>query len=884
MSRHLHQSNLVESSAALRMDQPFGASVLESVQRACLVSCVVVVPLTTAWAKELGIAILFLSAAVLMSVGALRAITERRAAVGSLTPMVLAGFACLLVLIQLVPLPSSVLSVVTPVQQEVFQNWPSLSSVLSTPSEWKTISLTPHLTASGLALASAYFMLIGGLWFYLHSARQVNWLLWLIAVATACMALVGLSQLLFGNGKFLWLFENPMRSAEWPAKGTFTNQNHFAGFLTLGVGCCLYQALGTRKLSKSPSRPKRRKSSQSSFATPRGDSEALTPTEKVWAGMTIVVLLAAVLSFSRGGIAAMIVAIMVSCFGFRSRLPALSRLLVPAIAFCILGLIAFGSDAFTARWDRLVTSSSLSDVSTGRIALWNSILEASPSFAFAGAGAGSHAEVYPLWMVEDFGKRFSHAENGYLQVLLEMGVPGLLLIAIVLIVVLRKCFRGLSTVDRHAQTVWLICLAGVLASLFHSLTDFVWYIPACMLVTLMLLVILFRSAELHLQTQHDIPESKMPRVVPLMTFLIVGVMVALGAPRVIADARSEGYWLEYRGLATSSSRGSSNGLSEEDHVDAMIAALESCLVADPQDSRAMSDLSILYLRRFELSQKTSDNPMSIAEIRGTVKSVNFGSRRETLQWMVKAFGSGVGDLFRATLAARASVAGQPLRASPYLTMHQLAFLVQDDPKIEEQLIQQVLILRPHSAAVRYAVGIANLEIGNLDDGLQRLSFAFRKDKSLRPLILSQTLDLVPLPELIETLDTDSEGLLQVFIACREAADDEKTEWVAQQFGRDFDAATHPPDFSYWDSASQVFSYLKDDKAEIKCLKKCLVYRPNVYAARQRLALRLAESGDVDQGIAALKACLIRKPDDAAVKSRLHQLLNSDKRIALEMTN
>lgn len=861
-------------------------SLLESVQQVCLVICIVIVPLTTAWAKELGVAILFLTAAVLMTVGAVRAVSDKKPGFGSLTPIVLAGVACVLVLMQLFPLPQSVLRTVTPFQQQAFEAWPDLSAVLSTPSEWNTISLTPHLTASGLALASAYFMLIGGLWFYLRSSREVSWLIWLIAVSTAGMAAIGMCQLLFGNGKFLWLFENPMRSVEWPAKGTFTNQNHFASFLALGVGCCLFQALGTRETVRKTSRNRVAKSSRSAFARVDVDSDSMTLVEKVWGGVTILVLLAAVLSFSRGGIAAIIVAMAVACFGFRSRLSALSRFLVPAIAFCVLGLVAFGSDVLTSKWDRLVTSTSLSDVSAGRVALWKSILDAAPSFAMAGSGAGSHAEVYPVWMVEDFGKRFSHAENGYLQILLEMGLPGLLLLAAVLFVVIRKLVTGFQTTktDRHLQTPWVICLAGILASLFHSLTDFVWYIPACMLVTLTLLVVLFRSAEIHLQSRNKKPVAGGTRMMPWASFVIVGAIVALGTSRVVADARSEGHWLVYRGLAIDSSKHLDNGVPQDQGIDEMIAALESCLAADPQDSRATSDLSILYLRRFESQQAKSDNPMSVAEIRSTVKSVGFDSRRETLQWLVKAFGTGVSDLFRATISARSAMAGQPLRASPYLALHQLSFLITDDPEVEERLMQQTLILRPHSASIRYAAGIADLEAGRLDSGFQRLAFAFQKDRSLRPIIVNQMLEVLPVAEVVDVLDTDSEGLLQVFNSCRKLSNADMADWVAIHFREKFKDATHPPTYSYWNSASQIFSYLKDYETEIICLKKALVYRPNSYSVRRMLALRMADFGDVDQGIAALKACLIRKPDDAAVKSRLHKLVSSGKHDVVEMTN
>lgn len=887
MSEHIHNLECNANGDHSLTAQSVGDVLLDLLSKLSLASTIVIVPLMAAWAKEWSVAVLFLSSASLLvanSIGAMRA----KAKPGrSLVPVYLAGIACLLVLVQLVPLPALILDRVSPFQRHAFSDWPEISSALATPSRWATISLTPHLTASSLALVCGYFMFVMGLWFHLQSKEEVRWLLRLIAFSTVVMAVVGLLQLLFGNGKFLGLFENPMRSAGWPAKGTFTNQNHFASFLALGVGCCLFQCLGTRKTKTSSDRSKARsRGDQSSFGNQNKRDAGSSSNQAIWAAATIIVLLAAVLSFSRGGIASVLIALGVVCVGFRSKLRVLSGFLLPAMGFCVLGVLAFGSDSFSAKWNQLLTSTSFSDVSAPRAALWNSVLEASPSFAVAGSGAGSHAEVYPVWMEEDFGKRFSHAENGYLQILLEMGVPGILLLCLLYFVVGRRTVRALRIAKGPNKTLLFVCAAGITASVLHSIVDFVWCIPACLVVTLALLMSLYRSTEFLENRERNESTTWPIRLMPGIAILLVGVIVVFGTPRVIADAQSEAPWLRFRALAIDSKIEPNAEALTDERLNLMINYLETCVQIDPGNSRAMADLSILYLRRFEAGRAASDNPMSVSEIRNTVQSVEFESRREMLQWMAKAFGSRVEDLFRSLIAARASLSGQPLRASSYLVLHQLSFLIADNIEIQNQLMDQVLRVRPHDPAVRYAAGIADFEAGRLNDGASKLAFAFRNDRSLRQPILIQMMELIPIEEVVSLLEPDIEGLLQIFATCKVLNDESRTLWVAERFRQEFYDTQRPETFGFWFKSAELFRYLNESEVEISCLKQALIYRPQTYSVRRTLAFRLDEIGDSNEANTALRACLLRKPDDAEIKRRLQKgtTVIRHQRIASEQTN
>lgn len=855
--------------------------IAEILQKGCLAVCLIGVPLTTAWAMESGIVAFWLASVVLASVGAIRVQRSVIGFRGSLIPVYVAGLGCLLVAAQLLQLPPSLLKHISPVQQSLFAEWGQLHDALSTPAEWQTISLTPALTKSSLILGLGYLAFVVGLVLFLSSWQNVKWLIRVVAVSAGLMAAVGLAQLLAGNGKFLWCFENPMRSAGWPAKGTFTNQNHFAGFLSLGFGPCLLLVLGydTKRFS-GQGKPERRPAGE-------GDSIRFDSVQKGWAVVTMILLLAGLLSFSRGGILSMLVSIAICCIFLRGRLNLVMRFIVPALTFCILGLFAFGTEAFSSKWDLLVTSSSLTDVSAARVALWQSLVDAIPSFAMAGAGAGSHAEVYPIWLEQDFGMRFSHAENGYLQLLVEMGIPG----ALLLVFGLYSLTRGIVFVCRNGRdsdrVIAGVCAAGLISGLAHSLMDFVWYIPAYLIVTLTLAVLLFRISDLcHVHSEALLLNSRrrFGYYAPVLVLLLIVPLSCWALPRAIADANSEADWLSYRGAAIAAERFDlGEGLLPE-HVNGMIGALESCLKKDSTDYRAMSELAVMYLRRFEMSQADGENPMTLAEIRNTVQSVRFESHRKMLQWMTTAFGDGVGDLFRAAIVARKSIDGQPLRASPYLVLHQLSFMISTQDGIEDLLMDQALRVRPHDAAIRYAAGIADIESGRLDEGYQKLSFAFHKDIRLRGVILNQMADILNLRELVSVLHPDLDATTQVFEVYLDRADPVDLQWIAERFRAEFAQSKRPQQSKFWYSAAAVFEYLGDNTAEVAALKKALLLSPQAYANHRRVALRISEVSEHDKAISALKRCLIRNPEDQVVKRRLSELMNTSVLNSAGLTN
>jgi hypothetical protein len=147
-------------------------------------------------------------------------------------------------------------------------------------------------------------------------------------------------------------------------------------------------------------------------------------------------------------------------------------------------------------------------------------------FPLFGIGLGNFATVFPLFRaltanVWQFG--VSDAHNDYLQWIAEVGLPAALLTFGLLGAAGRRVLRALRAAQEWAPqglTRWGLA-AGVLALLFHSLTDFNLHIPANALVFAVLLGSLIRL------TGEELPDSDLQNAKVRSSRLLPGLALLL---------------------------------------------------------------------------------------------------------------------------------------------------------------------------------------------------------------------------------------------------------------------------------------------------------------------------------------------------------------------
>lgn len=863
VSRRAHQSS---SKAAESPLQAAAVAAADTICLGCLYVIIFVVPLFMAGVRETGTAV-FVGCSLLMSVCWAISHLLKPQATSAFTIAIPLGFAAVaLVGLQLIPLPRPVVETLSPFSSQFFPAWNASHESLPQHGYWDKISLTPSLTLSGFVLLVAYVSFFFTLSQRIKNLADVDSILQLLAMSTVVMAVIGLGQLFFGNGDFLWMFHHPFRDASWPAKGTFTNQNHFAHFLALGIGPLVW---AWKKSGPIDGNNIKGKVANRGF----GVSRSTASYQQAVGGAIAIVVFSGVLSFSRGGIASILIACVFSVAAIGRQWVGVVRLAVPTVAFMTIGVLLFGTELLESKWQRLAEAESLEDLCRGRAWLWSALLTAVPSFWPAGSGVGSHAEVYPTWMQQDIGKRLSHAESGYFQVLIETGVPGLLLALSAIGLCAFWFFSNWKKSDVENRARLLVLASGLTVSTLHSVVDFVWYIPACLIFALTLAACLCRVHQMHSLNDKVNRPGKTSPTWAVAWALIVGLLAIpvgrLTAEVTLRDANSEASWMSYREQAVALGNGRNYGSLDavDERLELMITHLEECVRIDPTDCRAMSELSALYVRRFEKHQRTSGNPMTVQEVKNTVESTEFESPVEILRWLRRAFGDDSADLYRAYASARNAIKGQPLRGECYLVLAQLEFLRTSGPQDPKTLIDQAVLLRPYMAPILYFAGMSEAEKGNIDGACEWWKKAFHVSRELQPLIIRTLASHLPPAEIVDRIDADANGLWLLFNEYGTLNSPEHAKWVADRYNDDFqlmEEQVADADRTFWTRSSDLFMASQRTEKAIYCLGKAVQQMPLDYRLRKRYGLALASSPAKDDAIRELEWCLLRNPDDGEI--------------------
>ena len=159
----------------------------------------------------------------------------------------------------------------------------------------------------------------------------------------------------------------------------------------------------------------------------------------------------------------------------------------PALALlgCVLaagtaGLLATGGGVAGAA--QTVAEARANFASPDRTGALHAALRLVAQHPLTGTGPG-HADL--RWKGHDHGTQlFAYVHNEYLQVAAELGLVGLVLLAILLVAIARLLWRARAT-GRPGAT-WAGVVAAAAAFAVHSGFDFVWHLPAIVLTVTLL--------------------------------------------------------------------------------------------------------------------------------------------------------------------------------------------------------------------------------------------------------------------------------------------------------------------------------------------------------------------------------------------------------------
>jgi tetratricopeptide (TPR) repeat protein len=477
----------------------------------------------------------------------------------------------------------------------------------------------------------------------------------------------------------------------------------------------------------------------------------------------------------------------------------------------------------------------------------------------------------------------SHAESGYLQVLIETGLTGLILVLAALGLCAYWLFTTWKKSEREDRTRLMIISAGLAASALHSLVDFVWYIPACLIFALILAACLCRVHQLTTTTAGPQIDNATHSVWPTCWAMIVVLFIfpvgRVSADVTLRDANSEASWMSYReqSVAAGNQGGYESLDAVDERLDLMVTYLEECLRIDPTDFRAMSDLSTLYLRRFERNQQTTGNPMSVQEIRNTVETTEFESPKDILKWLRRAFGENSSDLYRSYTMAGRAVHGQPLRGECYLILAQLGFLRDASAQDKASLIEQAVLTRPYSAPVLYFAGMSEAENGDIEKACEWWKKSFHLSDEVQPLIVRTLASHMTPQEIVDRIDPGPKGLWLLYKQYAGDSASSDRDWVANWYGQKFQTLSQQitsGDKHFWLRSSDIFKASGKTEKAIFCLGQAVRQAPEDYALRKRFGLELLAGQAKNAAVKELEWCLLRNPDDREITNALASIRQS----------
>ncbi len=795
-----------------------------------------------------------------------------------------------LALLQVLPLPAGVLGWLDPRLAGILPLWNSAESVAGGLGSWHCISMTPADTHIGLALFVAYGLLFLVVVQRVAGVEDVERLLRWCGLAVLGMAVFAFVQFFTSNGKFFWFYQHPFTNTTDSLKGSFSNRNHFAQFLALGMGPLIWW------LQDAARRPRGRLLAMATLVDGRQRRELATYLLGL---ATALVVFASLLSLSRGGMVAALIACTI-CTLVCYRASAVGGRVLAGLAAAGLVIAAslgvFGYQRLADRLDGVLTGSvEKLDGDHGRRGIWAAAMHAIPDHAVLGAGVGSFQEVYPSYGNPgvDAGLEYTHAESGPLQVAVETGGVGIALLLVGLACCLSWCLRGCSAAAPARLRLCAGALAASLAAfVVHGMVDFVWYVPACAAEVAVLAGCALRIAQSIGQPSAEARLRALPGWVPAAATL---GSVALGAWMVavcLGPAVAAPYWDQYL-LALQAAQADlpstdrhwaasarANGAAREEEE--LMALLKKVVEWQPAHFRAHLALAELHQQRFEDLQTRGINPMSLVNIRDAVVRSRFPSAEALRAWLSRAVGPHWVQLLRALVHARQALRACPLEGRAYVCLARLRFLEDGGPSTRACL-SQALRVRPFDGGVLYAVASEAYLAGDAARWLAYARQAFHAGRQYQRQLIADFMDHTPpqatpamIAFLLRNFQPDLEGVrLLASVSTKRCRPEQLVPllhcWA--EMAENQARTTNAPDSAkLWLEAMHVYGQLHDAAGELDCARQAVTSDPNDYQARYELAECLIQRQEFAEAETNLHWCLQRSPNDETVEAKLKEAL------------
>ncbi len=728
----------------------------------------------------------------------------------------------------------------------------------------------------------------------------------LVALNGAALAFFGLAQQLTWNGQLFWSI--PLTRGGVPF-ASYVNRNNAAGFLNMCLACAV--GLTVWGVVHSSYAVWRRGVVQpdslaaDSLNSPRTDSPPssrallatlLLPLARLnfatAVGLTTAGCIAAGVfsSLSRGGmiglVAASAITLVAAGLAGRWRHSWLGPVLLPVVIGALLIGHVGRSDSVIQRASTVLDNEVRQ--ADGRWQNWADGWVAATALLPTGSGLGTYRHVYRLYERQPSNVWFYHAENQYLQTLVEAGLPGVGLLLIVLGLVALACWRLLRATDPASYALGIAGTFALAGQAVHAVFDFGLYLPANMLLLALICgAVCGRAAKLGGRVQAASGKSwhwtegliGLPPLRPLAASCCAALagLLLLGAGHVHELAASQAALKLAAEL----------DLDQQQSIDALDQAIGRLSTASgdrSEDVAVHQQLARLWVARMRagLTEALRQDPTVQASDAATWEATDTNRLYGLVQHWTNQQRFADAASFRGTAAVpdnlphalwhlRTARRLCPLLPDVHLMLAELTVLLHEDADNQQDL-QRVRLTAPAQPAILTRCGWLELQAGRIKPACESWKKSLELDPDQFAEILRVARPSFDLARHIGRLVPDSpEWILDVAIDHFAAETDRpirrallsKAQYLLQDSAL-FDARAN------W-LLGRIALLREDGRRAVSYFTRALTLRPDETAWRYELALALKQAGRYLEAQQQAQVCAGMEPENDRYKALLREV-------------
>jgi len=314
----------------------------------------------------------------------------------------------------------------------------------------------------------------------LRDSRSIFPVFGSLAAVGSIFSFVGVLQILSGDKRILWQYELLWGGDSF---ASFVNSNNASGFLLICFSASIF-FVAQMVLSLNQNREASTKGLGDSIDSAKSTAQIglrsisrLQSSHLYFLTAIILIIAGVMMTGSRGGILALVACIfLLGLLLSRASLFAVFTLLVVLVASAV-AVISYSEQSDRIS-DEIQTLSDFSDAAAPRLQHWQDAVPYGFANAMLGTGNGTYRYLSSRFQKHFTVKTFAHAENIYIETLVEMGAGGVILLALCIMYCLYasvSLYVRPAVFDQALAIAGISCLSG---QALIGMLDFGIYLPA----------------------------------------------------------------------------------------------------------------------------------------------------------------------------------------------------------------------------------------------------------------------------------------------------------------------------------------------------------------------------------------------------------------------